>query len=440
MTAIDFTILHRSAECAARLGRVETPHGGFDTPAFMPVATAAAMKGLTPAQVRSTGSQIILNNAYHLLVRPGPEIVAHFGGAHRFMRWDGPILTDSGGFQAWSMSDTAKLDDDGVTFRSFVDGSRIHMGPERSMEVQNQIGADIIMAFDDCPPSVDTPESMTRIVAGHLRRPAKPADHAKRLEEAHERTLRWLARCVKAHRRPEAQALFGIVQGGTDLDLRRRSVEGVCAVDLPGYAIGGVAVGEGTEEIRRVVEFTAPLLPEGRPRYLMGVGYERDILAAVRAGVDMFDCVLPTRNGRNALAFTRTGPIRLRNAKFRLDDGPIDPKCACPVCRGPAGAPLKGAAEGSAGGSSGGPARWTDGPGGFSRGYLRHLFAAEEMLGPTLVSLHNVAHFQSLLLDIRRAIRQDAWSLLVQEWPVLAAGPASMPDAEFESAPTPPSG
>lgn len=396
MSALRFQVLARADGCRARLGRVTTPHGSFDTPAFMPVATAAAMKGLTPAQVRGTGSQVILNNAYHLLLRPGGARLERMGGTHRFMRWDGPVLTDSGGYQAYSMSDTARLDDEGVTFRSFVDGSTIHLGPESSMRVQNQIGADIIMAFDDCPPAAlpaagDDPRRQAR--ARGVR------DHHRRLEEAHERTLRWLERCIRAHERPADQALFGIVQGATDLDLRRRSVEGVCSHDLPGFAIGGVAVGEGPDAIRRVVEFTAPLLPEGKPRYLMGVGYERDIVMAVAAGVDMFDCVLPTRNGRNAGAFTRSGPIRLRNARFADDPLPIDPGCDCEACAG-----------------------------GFSRAYLRHLFLAEEMLGPTLVSIHNIRHFQRLMLDIRAAIREHAWSSLAASWPCI--DPASaVPDS-----------
>lgn len=387
---LSFTIVARSSTNAARLGRVVTPHGAFDTPAFMPVATAAAMKALTPAQVRGTGSQIILNNAYHLLVRPGPDVLAAFGGTHAFMRWDGPVLTDSGGFQAWSMSDATTISDEGVTFKSFVDGSTIVLTPERSIEVQNAIGADIIMAFDDCPPSVAAEVPATTTVGGVVRTRPRVIDHAKRLREAHERTARWLRRCATAHARRDEQALFGIVQGGADLDLRRASVDAVCGVDLPGYAIGGVAVGEGTSEIRRVVEFTAGLMPVEKPRYLMGVGYERDIVAAVAAGVDMFDCVLPTRNGRNALVFTRDGPIRLRNARFRLDPGPIDPRCDCEACAG-----------------------------GFSRGYLRHLFMADEMLGATLASIHNIRHFQRLLLDIRGAISQDTWSSLDRDWPVL---------------------
>ena len=396
MAALHFEILARSQANHARLGRVTTPHGSFDTPAFMPVATAAAMKGLTPAQVRGTGSQIILNNAYHLFLRPGGDRIAAFGGSHRFMRWDGPILTDSGGYQAYSMSDTADLDEDGVTFRSFVDGSKVHLGPESSMRVQNQIGADIIMAFDDCAPAALPEEGADERRVARTRR---IVDHARRMEEAHQRTLRWLDRCVRAHARPADQALFGIVQGGTDLDLRRRSIEGVCAHDLPGFAIGGVAVGEGPDAIRRVVEFTAPLLPADRPRYLMGVGYERDIVMAVAAGVDMFDCVLPTRNGRNANAFTRTGPVRLRNARFADDPAPIDPTCDCEACAG-----------------------------GFSRGYLRHLFMADEMLGPTLVSVHNIRHFQRLMMDIRSAIREGAWAGLLASWPCIARGPEPLPE------------
>jgi queuine tRNA-ribosyltransferase len=390
VSALRFQILARTASNRARLGRVTTPHGSFDTPAFMPVATAAAMKGLTPMQIRGTGSQIILNNAYHLFLRPGGDRLERFGGTHRFMRWDGPILTDSGGYQAYSMSDTAVLGEDGVTFRSFIDGSKVHLGPESSMRVQNQIGADIIMAFDDCAPAALPEEGADE---RRLARTRRIEDHARRLEEAHERTLRWLDRCVRAHARPQDQALFGIVQGATDLDLRRRSVEGVCSHDLPGFAIGGVAVGEGTDAIRKVVEFTAPLLPEAKPRYLMGVGYERDIVMAVAAGVDMFDCVLPTRNGRNANAFTRNGSIRLRNARFADDHAPIDPSCDCEACAG-----------------------------GFSRAYLRHLFTAEEMLGPTLVSVHNIRHFQRLMMDIRTAIREDAWSWLLGSWPCIGAG------------------
>ncbi|MBM4112020.1 MAG: tRNA guanosine(34) transglycosylase Tgt [Phycisphaerae bacterium] len=410
--AVSFEILARASATSARLGRLTTPHGAFETPAFMPVATAGAMKGLTPSQVRDSGARCILNNAYHLMLRPGAERVRRFGGVHSFMRWDGPILTDSGGFQAFSMSAGSDIDENGVTFRSFVDGSRVHLGPESSMRVQNDLGADIIMAFDDCPPAdpssaapgdddaIDEPTSAlpprrasstappSTLRASRVR---VPADAAARRREATDRTSRWLHRCIAAHRRPDEQALFGIVQGGTDLDLRRASIDSICDTDLPGYAIGGVAVGEPSQEISRVVRFTAPLLPESKPRYLMGVGYERDLVMAVESGVDLFDCVLPTRSGRNALVFTRTGPLRLRNAAFADDAAPIDETCDCEACRC-----------------------------GFGRGYLRHLFLAGEMLGPILASMHNLRHYQRLLLDIRSAIRDDAWSSVRRAWPCSA--------------------
>jgi queuine tRNA-ribosyltransferase len=376
MTAVRLEILAQSGEHHGRLGRVHTPHGAFDTPAFMPVATAAAMKGLTPEQVRSTGSQVILNNTLHCMLRPGAERVAAFGSSHAFMRWFGPILTDSGGFQAFSLADLRTLDEEGVTFRSFVDGSPVRLTPEISMRAQNLIGADIIMAFDDCPP-------------------AGPDVPRQRVREATERSVRWLERCARSHARPSEQALFGIVQGGTHDDLRAWSLQRTCAIDLPGYAIGGVAVGEAPDRIAATVRSTAPCLPADRPRYLMGVGYPRDIAMAVAAGVDMFDCVLPTRNGRNALAFTRHGPIRLRNARFAGDPQPIEADCDCGACEG-----------------------------GFSRAYLRHLFMAGEMLGPTLVSLHNVRLYQRLMLDIRTAIGCNGWSSLHERWPCLSAGAA----------------
>ena len=262
--AVGFEIRARSGSTRARLGRVTTPHGSFETPAFMPVATAATMKGLTPEQVDSTGSEIILNNAYHLMLRPTAERIAQFGGTHEFMRWPKPILTDSGGFQAWSMSDGTKLTEQGVEFRSFIDGSKIMLTPERSIEVQNLIGADIIMAFDDCPPAIASEQPPDDPQLSRKRR-SRPEDHAKRVRDGVDRTARWLERCVKAHARPDAQGLFGIIQGGTDLDLRRRSVEQICAHDLPGYAIGGVAVGESPDEIHRTVSAVAPLLPRRPP-------------------------------------------------------------------------------------------------------------------------------------------------------------------------------
>lgn len=379
----------------------------------MPVGTRGSVKGILPHLVAQTGAQILLNNTYHLLLRPGPDLIAEMGGVHRFMSWNGPILTDSGGYQAYSMADTNSVDDDGVTFKSIVDGASIRMTPEESIRVQNLLGPDIMMAFDDCPPSnpasddpgeADAPADPR--LARVLRRDRK-YDHAQRLAVANERTVRWLERCKQAHARPSEQSLFGIIQGGTDPAARSWCVERICNIDLPGYAIGGVAVGEGPDQIAAVVRHTAPQMPDLKPRYLMGVGYERDLLAAVRSGVDMFDCVLPTRNGRNANAFTPAGQVRLKNAKFARDPKPIDPGCDCPACD-----PARYAMKGPAG---------EDLPH-FSRGYIRHLFMAEEMLGPILVTLHNLRHFQRFMADLRASIPSDDWSGLISRWPVSAPG------------------
>lgn len=393
----------------------------------MPVGTRGSVKGILPELVRATGAQIVLNNTYHLMLRPGSELIQKMGGVHRFMNWPGPILTDSGGYQAYSLSDMNKVDDDGVTFKSIIDGSNVRLTPERAMQVQNELGPDIMMAFDDCPPSANEPQVSARGPHGNdspstlqpdkrllralardrvqtdnsVRRDAGPT-HSQRLELANHRTIRWLERCKAAHARPDVQALFGIIQGGTDLAQRSWCVERVCNIELPGYAIGGVAVGESPDAIASVVRHTAPLMPDAKPRYLMGVGYERDLLIAVRAGVDMFDCVLPTRNGRNANAFTRTGQIRLRNAQYQLDQSPIEPGCDCLACD---------------------PARHGHStPDGqpFTRGYLRHLFMAGEMLGPILVSLHNLRHFQRFMADVRQTIQSDDWAGLVARYPVAA--------------------
>jgi queuine tRNA-ribosyltransferase len=434
MPPVAFEIQQRDSESHARVGRVTTPHGEFDTPAFMPVGTQATVKGLTPDQVAATGAQIVLANTYHLMLRPGAELIGEMGGLQSWMGWSGPMLTDSGGYQVFSLAEINRIDDDGVRFRSHIDGQYVDLTPERSIEVQNHLGADIIMAFDDCPPGEPAdagayPESGTGESgggdpAGSLP-PSAPAkvqadrrttgaeaksrpsagrpsqgsrlSHDKRLALANERTIRWLDRCIAAHDRTDRQALFGIVQGGTDLSKRQWCLDAVTARDLPGYAIGGVAVGEGPRQMKRVVDYTAPRLPVDRPRYLMGVGYARDIVMAVRAGVDMFDCVLPTRNGRNGVAFTREGPVRLKNARFRADRAPIEADCDCPVCAA-----------------------------GFSRSYLRHLFMAGEMLGGILTSAHNLRHFQRLVLDIRTAIAHNAWSSFFRAWPV--AAPVEMPD------------
>ncbi|MGD9691612.1 MAG: tRNA guanosine transglycosylase [Phycisphaerales bacterium] len=425
MSALRFEIEARSASCAARVGRVRTLHGEFVTPAFMPVGTKGSVKGIPPWMVASTGAEVVLANTYHLLLRPGPESVSRRGGLHAFTGWPASMLTDSGGYQVYSLADISKITEEGVAFRSVIDGAVVKMSPESATRTQNLLGADIIMAFDDCPPSVDpksvnqTRRRMGGTAEGEGGSKRTQVDHEKRVGEACERTIRWLKRCVEAHERADAQSLFGIVQGGTDLERRSWCAREVRAFDLPGYAIGGVAVGEGHEEIVRVVNHTAGLLPEERPRYLMGVGYERDILAAVRAGVDMFDCVLPTRNGRNANAFTRTGQLRLRNAACAEDDGPIEEGCDCPAC-----APVGAWGDLQVGGAS--PKGW------FSRAYLRHLFLSGEMLGGILVSLHNLRHFQRLLLDIRTAIRDDGWSALARRWPVLeqAGGDTSADGAQ----------
>ena len=419
--ALRFEILARSPSTRARLGRVHTAHGPFDTPAFMPVGTRGTVKGILPHLLAATGAQICLGNTYHLMLRPGSETVAAMGGLHRFMNWPGPILTDSGGYQAYSMANINTVTDDGVEFKSIVDGSMVHLSPERATQVQNELGADIIMAFDDCPPSTTSPGSappdgvpggdepprgaadprLSRVLARDSRR-AKVFDHAARLREANERTVRWLERCKAAHARAMDQSLFGIIQGGTDLEARAWSAQRITAIDLPGYAIGGVAVGERFDDIVRVVSHTAPLMPDAKPRYLMGVGYEKDILAAILSGVDMFDCVLPTRNGRNANAFTPHGQIRLRNAKYARDPLPIEPGCDCLACSGlPAGA-----GEGRV----------------FSRAYLRHLFACDEMLGPILTTLHNLRYFQRFMAAVRNAIRTDDWAGVVSAFPVAADG------------------
>ena len=392
-TPLTFEIHHKSKENAARTGTVTTPHGSFRTPAFMPVGTRGTVKGLTPQQIRATGSDIILNNAFHLMLRPTDKRIAEFGGVHSFMKWDRPILTDSGGYQAWSMADINTIDEDGVTFKSFIDGATIRMTPERSIEIQNNLGADIIMAFDDCPSSVEPQaQNVARRRHALVSRDGvmTKSQHELRLVQSLDRTSRWLERCDNAHQKKNSQALFGIVQGGVNLDLRARSVEQVCNIDLPGYAIGGVAVGESPEKIIEVVKFTANLLPEEKPRYLMGVGYERDLVASVASGMDMFDCVLPTRNARNAHAFTKNGHLNLRNACFKDDTGVIEEGCTCASCAA-----------------------------GNTRAYLAHLFKCKEMLGGTLLSIHNIHHFQSLMIDIRLAIEDNSWSALPKRWPVL---------------------
>jgi queuine tRNA-ribosyltransferase len=350
----------------ARRGVITTPHGVIDTPAFMPIGTRAALKGLSPAQVAETGTQIILTNTYHLMLRPGAETIAALGGLHRFMAWPGAILTDSGGFQVYSLADLRKLDDDGVTFQSHVDGAVVRLTPEAAIQIQNQLGADIIMTFDECPPL-----------------PAEPAA----LRAAVERTVAWAARCKVAHQR-EDQALYGIVQGGLDVALRRECLDRLTAIGFDGYALGGLSVGEPPPEMHAFLAEFAHALPADRPRYVMGVGTPRDLIEAVAAGVDQFDCVLPTRNGRKGYAFTSGGAVRLRNAVHKLAQAPLDPVCDCYTCRT------------------------------FSRAYLRHLFMSQEVLGGTLVSLHNIRFFQRLMRSMRAALEAGTFA----EWRRAQAG------------------
>ncbi len=351
-SAIRFSIDHRDGATHARAGTIETPHGTVRTPAFMPVGTQGTVKALTPDQVRESGTEMILGNTYHLSLRPGEEIVREAGGLHRFMGWEGSILTDSGGFQVFSLASLRKVIDGGVEFRSHIDGELIRLSPERAVAIQNALGADIIMVLDHCAPY-----------------PVKE----KELEEACARTLLWAERCAAAHARDD-QALFAIVQGGIDLDRRVRMARDLAALNFPGYAIGGVSVGEDLDQVRRVVAATAPLLPAERPRYLMGVGSALEMLEGIAAGVDMFDCVLATRNARNAFLFTRSGAVRIRNKKYEKDMGPLDPSCRCTTCRK------------------------------FTRAYLRHLYGRGEILAATLGSLHNLQHFQDLMAEARGAI------------------------------------
>ena len=335
-----------------RCGRLVTPHGAVETPAFIPVGTRATVKGLLPETLRQVGVQIVLANTYHLSLRPGTDVVRDLGGLHAMMGWDGPILTDSGGFQVFSLAGLRRVTDDGVTFRNHIDGSEMTLTPESATAAQNALGADIIMALDVCPPyPCPRPE----------------------VAEAVRLTLAWAARCRAAHARAD-QSLWPIVQGGVERDLREECAARLVEMDFPAYAIGGVSVGEGHDHLRDVVGWTAPLLPADRPRYLMGVGELRDVLAAVGAGVDLFDCVLPTRNGRNGSAYTADGMIRLRNEQHRSDRRPIEPDCDCPACRG------------------------------FSRGMIRHLFMVGEMLGPILLSIHNLRFYARLFARLREAI------------------------------------
>lgn len=352
--SFSFEIHQKSSTTRARLGTLKTIHGEFETPVFMPVGTQATVKTLTPRDIREVGAGIILSNTYHLYLRPGSGLIREAGGLHRFMQWDGPILTDSGGFQVFSLSDINKITEDGVEFRSHLDGSRHFIDPEKSMEVQMDLGSDIAMAFDQCAPY--------------------PCSYEE-TEKALERTTRWAGRCLARHEHPY-QALFGIVQGGMYKDLRTRSAAEICSMDFPGFAIGGLSVGEPKDMYFDLLDHTVDLLPAEKPRYVMGVGTPDYLLRGALMGVDMMDCVLPTRIARNGGAMTHDGYITLRNARFARDFGPLDPECDCYTCRT------------------------------FSRAYLRHLVKAGEITGLHLISMHNLYFLITMMAGLREAIRE----------------------------------
>ncbi|MFA6134294.1 MAG: tRNA guanosine(34) transglycosylase Tgt [Phycisphaerae bacterium] len=364
-----FNILARDGK--ARLGKLATDHGEVDTPVFMPVGTAGSVKGVCPDQLRAAGVQMILGNTYHLMLRPGPQTVEALGGLHRIMAWNGPILTDSGGFQVFSLAHLRKIDDQGVVFQSHIDGAQVALTPQRAIAIQRSLGGDVMMQLDECPPANAEKDQVAQAVA---------------------RSAAWAGLCSQEWRRSpqtpfgHGQVLFGIQQGGVHVDLRARSAAALAELDLPGYAIGGLSVGEGHDAMCGVLEHIDGQLPDAKPRYLMGVGEPRDILAAVACGVDMFDCVMPTRNGRNAQAFTWGGKLHLRNAKYTTDPAPLEESCDCFACRN------------------------------YSRGTIRHLFMAKEMLGPTLVSIHNLHFLACFTAAIRAAIAEGSLAQSAAGW------------------------
>lgn len=347
----------------ARLGVLETAHGSIQTPAFMPVGTAATVKAMKNDDILKSGSEIILGNTYHLMLRPGAERIAKLGGLHKFMNWNKPILTDSGGFQVMSLSKIRKITDEGATFSSHIDGSKHLLTPEKSIEIQHLLGSDITMIFDECI--------------------EYPATH-EASQKAMERSLKWAQRSKNAYQKRDGYGLFGIVQGGVYQDLRIISAKGLIEIGFDGYAIGGLAVGESQEEMFKTLDYTTPILPENQPRYLMGVGKPSDIIGAVKRGVDMFDCVIPTRSGRNGQAFTSKGTINIRNAKYQEDTKPLDENCSCPVCQN------------------------------HSRAYINHLVKSNEILGAMLMTEHNINYYQNLMSQIRSAIAEDRFEEFCQ--------------------------
>lgn len=356
MTAIKYEHIKTCKQTGARLGRVITPHGSFETPVFMPVGTLATVKTMSPEELKEIGAGIILSNTYHLWLRPGEDIVEEAGGLHKFMNWDGSILTDSGGFQVFSLSDLREIEEEGVHFRNHLSGEKLFLSPEKAMHIQNSLGSDIMMAFDECPPYPAEFEYMKKSV---------------------ERTSRWAERCLEAHKRPSDQGLFGIVQGGEYEELRKQSATDLVSLDFPGYAIGGLSVGEPKDVMNRVLDFTTPWLPKDKPRYLMGVGSPDSLIDGAIKGIDMFDCVLPTRIARNGTLMTSVGRLVVRNAKYARDFGPLDPNCECHVCKN------------------------------YSRAYIRHLIKCNETFGLRLTTYHNVYFLVKLMERVREAIRND---------------------------------
>jgi queuine tRNA-ribosyltransferase len=356
MAAVRYELIKTCKQSGARLGRVHTPHGTIETPVFMPVGTQATVKTMSPEELKSMDAKIILSNTYHLFIRPGHEIVREAGGLHKFMNWDRAILTDSGGFQVFSLSDFRNITEEGVHFRNHLNGDKLFLSPEVAMEIQNALGSDIMMAFDECPPY--------------------PADY-EYVKQSMERTTRWAKRCKEAHARPEDQALFAIVQGGVFPDLRKESAAQLTSIDFPGYAIGGLSVGEPKHLMYEMLECTVPLLPADKPRYLMGVGSPDALLEGAIRGIDMFDCVLPTRIARNGTVMTSKGRLVVRNAKYARDFGPLDPDCECYTCKH------------------------------YTRAYIRHLIKADETFGIRLTTYHNLHFLLDLMRRVRQAIAED---------------------------------
>jgi queuine tRNA-ribosyltransferase len=357
MGAVRYELIKQCKQSGARLGRLYTPHGTIETPVFMPVGTQATVKAMDPSELKEIGAEIILSNTYHLHMRPGEKLIERAGGLHKFMNWDKPILTDSGGFQVFSLAELRNIKEEGVTFKSHIDGSMHFISPEKAIEIQNSLGSDIIMAFDECLPH--------------------PCEYDYAKKSLH-RTIRWAERCLETHRNTEKQALFGIIQGGMYKDLREESVREMVKLDFPGYSIGGLSIGEPKPIMYQVLDWTANLLPYNKARYLMGVGSPDCLVEGAIRGIDMFDCVLPTRIARNGTVFTSKGKVVIGNAQYAEDFAPMDDECDCYACRN------------------------------FSRAYVRHLFKAKEILGARLTTIHNLRFLINLMSQIRQAIREDS--------------------------------